>query len=163
MFVPLVFASVSDAIVAFRRVSDFLVAEEIGEPYSTDPESKWGVEVDGDFACEAAVASPKDSIVKSNEFKGKGNPEKEAKGKKNQVPVLPIASEAVQDESIEDKKREKETDKPFELKNLKMRIPRGAFVAIVGPVGSGKSSILQSLIGEMRAIRGEVCCLPPVL
>ena len=32
----------------------------------------------------------------------------------------------------------KPEDKPFELKNLELKIPKGAFVAIVGRVGSGK-------------------------
>ncbi|KAF9472565.1 multidrug resistance-associated ABC transporter [Pholiota conissans] len=49
-----------------------------------------------------------------------------------------------------------ETEKPFELKNLKFTVPQGAFIGIVGRVGSGKSSVLQALIGEMRRTRGDV-------
>lgn len=45
--------------------------------------------------------------------------------------------------------------KPFELKDLKFKVPAGSFVAIVGPIGSGKSSLLQALIGEMRRTRGH--------
>ncbi|EJD02283.1 multidrug resistance-associated ABC transporter [Fomitiporia mediterranea MF3/22] len=52
--------------------------------------------------------------------------------------------------------QEKEKEKPFELTDLKLHIPKGQFVAIVGRVGSGKSSLLQSLIGEMRKVNGEV-------
>jgi ATP-binding cassette subfamily C (CFTR/MRP) protein 1 len=37
-----------------------------------------------------------------------------------------------------------------------MTIPKGQIVAIVGPVGSGKSSFLQGLIGEMRKETGSV-------
>jgi hypothetical protein len=33
---------------------------------------------------------------------------------------------------------EKEDEKPFELKSLRMVVPRGAFVGVVGRVGSGK-------------------------
>lgn len=36
---------------------------------------------------------------------------------------------------------------PFALYNVDLRIPRGAFVALVGRVGSGKSSLLQALAG----------------
>ena len=50
----------------------------------------------------------------------------------------------------------KEEEKPFALANLELRIPHGQFVAIVGRVGSGKSSVLQSLVGEMRRVDGEV-------
>jgi len=35
-------------------------------------------------------------------------------------------------------KEKKEEEKPFELKNLKLVVPQGAFIAIVGRVGCGK-------------------------
>ncbi|KAG1748434.1 ABC protein [Suillus paluster] len=44
----------------------------------------------------------------------------------------------------------------FRVKNVNMTIPRGQLVAVVGPVGSGKSSLLQGLIGEMRKVSGHV-------
>ena len=37
-----------------------------------------------------------------------------------------------------------------------MEIPRGMLVAIVGHVGSGKTSLLQGLIGEMRKTSGSI-------
>ncbi|KAL4503360.1 hypothetical protein ABPG72_000966 [Tetrahymena utriculariae] len=36
------------------------------------------------------------------------------------------------------------------LKNINITIPKGKLVAIIGDVGCGKSSLLQSLIGEMK-------------
>lgn len=50
----------------------------------------------------------------------------------------------------------KADEKPFALTDLRLRVPKGQFIAIVGRVGSGKSSVLQSLIGEMRKTSGEV-------
>lgn len=44
---------------------------------------------------------------------------------------------------------------PF-LKNLNLHIPRGSLVAVVGAVGSGKSSLLSALLGEMNKISGHV-------
>ncbi|KAG2050217.1 P-loop containing nucleoside triphosphate hydrolase protein [Suillus hirtellus] len=44
----------------------------------------------------------------------------------------------------------------FKVMNVTMTIQRGQLVAIVGPVGSGKSSSLQGLIGEMRKVSGHV-------
>ncbi|KAJ6454129.1 ABC protein [Mycena sanguinolenta] len=41
-------------------------------------------------------------------------------------------------------------DEPFALHDISLAIPRGSLAAIVGRVGSGKSSLLQGLIGEMR-------------
>lgn len=44
----------------------------------------------------------------------------------------------------------------FKIQKTSLEIPRGRVVAIVGPVGSGKSSLLQALIGEMRRESGSV-------
>jgi hypothetical protein len=44
----------------------------------------------------------------------------------------------------------------FHLNNLKIKVPKGQFVALVGKIGSGKSSCLNALIGEMRKTRGSV-------
>ncbi|KAG7967293.1 hypothetical protein I3843_08G093600 [Carya illinoinensis] len=42
------------------------------------------------------------------------------------------------------------------LKNLNFEINKGDLTAIVGIVGSGKSSLLASVLGEMHKLRGEV-------
>ncbi|KAG6453079.1 multidrug resistance-associated protein 1 isoform X4 [Manduca sexta] len=42
------------------------------------------------------------------------------------------------------------------LRNIALRVPRGALVAVVGAVGSGKSSLLAALLGEMNALAGRV-------
>ncbi|RDB26210.1 Multidrug resistance-associated protein 1 [Hypsizygus marmoreus] len=47
------------------------------------------------------------------------------------------------------------THAPFKIRDLSMMVPRGSLVAIVGRVGSGKSSLLQGLIGEMRLTGGR--------
>jgi ABC-type transport system involved in cytochrome bd biosynthesis fused ATPase/permease subunit len=45
---------------------------------------------------------------------------------------------------------------PFKVKEIDLSIPRGQLIAIVGPVGAGKTSLLQGLIGEMRRTSGSV-------
>ena len=42
------------------------------------------------------------------------------------------------------------------LRNVSFRIPRGSLVAVVGSVGSGKSSLFLSLLGETRCLGGAV-------
>ncbi|XP_073695376.1 multidrug resistance-associated protein 1 isoform X1 [Garra rufa] len=42
------------------------------------------------------------------------------------------------------------------LKRINVRIPEGALVAVVGHVGSGKSSLLSALLGEMQKQEGSV-------
>ncbi|NXH99014.1 MRP1 protein, partial [Pachycephala philippinensis] len=42
------------------------------------------------------------------------------------------------------------------LKNLSVSIPEGCLVAVVGQVGSGKSSFLSAVLGEMEKLEGTV-------
>lgn len=43
----------------------------------------------------------------------------------------------------------------FALRDLTFEVKKGSLVAIVGSVGSGKSSLLAALVGEMRRVQGE--------
>ncbi|XP_035826216.1 multidrug resistance-associated protein 1 [Aplysia californica] len=45
---------------------------------------------------------------------------------------------------------------PSTLKNINLHVPRGQLMAIVGPVGAGKSSLISALIGDMEKKRGTI-------
>ncbi|CAF1159240.1 unnamed protein product, partial [Adineta steineri] len=47
-------------------------------------------------------------------------------------------------------------DDPLILKNINLEIQQGSLIALVGMVGSGKSSILAALLGEMNKVHGNV-------
>ncbi|EGF81682.1 hypothetical protein BATDEDRAFT_19380 [Batrachochytrium dendrobatidis JAM81] len=47
-------------------------------------------------------------------------------------------------------------EKTFKLDKLNIKIPQGKLIAVVGTVGSGKSSFLNALVGEMRKVSGDV-------
>ncbi|CAF2155180.1 unnamed protein product [Rotaria magnacalcarata] len=47
-------------------------------------------------------------------------------------------------------------DDPIILKNINMQIEHGSLIAVVGMVGSGKSSILAALLGEINKVHGHV-------
>ena len=42
------------------------------------------------------------------------------------------------------------------LQDVNLRISQGSLVAVVGTVGSGKSSLLSALLGEMEKLDGRV-------
>ena len=52
--------------------------------------------------------------------------------------------------------REVKEENLFRLKQIDFKVPRGQLLAIVGAVGSGKTSLLQGLIGDMRKTEGSV-------
>ncbi|KAG8746879.1 hypothetical protein FRC12_014196 [Ceratobasidium sp. 428] len=47
-------------------------------------------------------------------------------------------------------------EEPFELKDISVTFPEGVLTLVCGPTGSGKSSLLSALLGEMDQVEGEV-------
>lgn len=43
----------------------------------------------------------------------------------------------------------------WQLQDIELEIPHGQLVAVVGAVGSGKSSLLSALLGEMKKDAGK--------
>ncbi|KAJ7172563.1 multidrug resistance-associated ABC transporter [Mycena filopes] len=152
IFIPFVLSALSDALVAFKRIGSFLTAEELPDPYPIDTDRKNAVDLDASFTWETAGkveakfgpgAGGKAAKKAANAAKRK------SKGQKGEV--LPVSEKGTPGTVTP-----AEEEKPFELKNLKFSVPKGSFIAIVGKVGSGKSSILQAMIGEMRRTSGTV-------
>lgn len=168
---PSVLAVCSDAFVALGRINTFLTAEELGVPYvlDTDPQNRHAIRVNGSFTWEAVGDTDKkveDVKGESQSPKDETKPTKKRKwwSKKQKGDILPAptTSETVSqplDESENENEKNLKEETPFSLTNISMKVLKGQFVAIVGRVGSGKSSLLQSLVGEMRRTEGEVNCL----
>jgi ABC-type multidrug transport system fused ATPase/permease subunit len=51
---------------------------------------------------------------------------------------------------------EDEEEAPFQIRNIDLSIGRNELVAVIGSVGSGKSSLLGALAGDMRRTSGSV-------
>ncbi|KAJ7454698.1 ABC transporter [Mycena latifolia] len=136
MFLPVSFSSIADALNASHRLYDVFVAETFQDTQLRDDTLDVAVEVhDATFTWDG----PPPEVEETKKRKGKkATPlEKAAKA----------AALAVEQAKIEE-------EKAFQMKNLTFSIPRGQLVAIVGAVGSGKTSLLQGMIGEMRRTTG---------
>ncbi|CAN8003963.1 unnamed protein product [Ixodes hexagonus] len=48
------------------------------------------------------------------------------------------------------------------LRNINLAVKTGQLIAVVGPVGSGKSSLLSALLGSLRVCSGSVDCIESV-
>ncbi|KIY72285.1 multidrug resistance-associated ABC transporter [Cylindrobasidium torrendii FP15055 ss-10] len=121
---------------------------------------KYAIRVHGSFTWET-VGPPEEKMTKKArkaQAKKEKKDVKAAKKEAKRAPVLPMTVDDTEDpeKDVGSEEGKPEEAQPFALKDLHMRIPRGSFVAIVGRVGSGKSSILQALIGEMRKTEGQV-------
>ncbi|KAJ7893786.1 multidrug resistance-associated ABC transporter [Mycena leptocephala] len=167
VLLPVVLSFLAPTLVAMRRIATFLTAEELASPYTIDECSPDAIAVDGDFTWEniqdierpeEEEHDPARKMLKAKEKKEKERAEKERKkrqakeAKKRQKEGEEVLPSVTDDAQAKDDNPKEE---PFAIKELKLNVHRGAFVGIIGRVGSGKSSVLQALVGEMRRTRGE--------
>jgi ABC-type bacteriocin/lantibiotic exporter with double-glycine peptidase domain len=124
--------SIADARNAIGRLQVCFTAELISETFLRDPKLTYAVEVEN--ASFTWDGPPSDEG-------------KEGQGKKKNRRSSKQASVSASNEVKE---------VMFKLRNIDLKIPRGQLVAIVGAVGSGKTSVLQGLIGDMRKAEGSV-------
>jgi ABC-type glutathione transport system ATPase component len=128
------FSSIADARNAIGRLQDCFTAELVSETFERDPKLKHAVEVENA------------SFTWDSPLPDEG---KEQKGKKKERRSIS------KPEPVSEPKEVKE-EAVFNLKQISFKVPRGQLLAIVGAVGSGKTSLLQGLIGDMRKTEGSV-------
>ncbi|RXW22412.1 hypothetical protein EST38_g3441 [Candolleomyces aberdarensis] len=165
LMLPFALSSLASGLISMNRMSKFLASEELEQPYILDATSKNAVDVDGGFTWEAVKKTQAEEEKKSkknddtgstdaSESKGKkGKPAKKSKKGADDA-TLPSNSNDIKGAKEEEPSEPEEP--PYELKELKFSVPKGAFVGIVGRIGSGKSSVLQAIIGEMRKTQGQI-------
>ncbi|TDL20835.1 ABC protein [Rickenella mellea] len=145
MFLPRALSHISDAQNAVIRLGKVFEAEVMTDtPLVVDLGLEVAVKVDGaTFEWEESPPEEKgDKAEKGAKKRGKELKEK-------------LKADETQD-GHGDEEKVHEILPPFRVRDVVMNIPRGQLFAIVGPVGSGKSSLLQGLIGEMRKVSGSV-------
>lgn len=153
---PMAFTAITDAHVAIIRISKCLLAEELPKELQIDENADYALRANGDFTFETAgvpkfdvkdIKRGRDRKAEKEERIAREKRIQEARARKKQgLPAI------VEEAAAEDPDKEK----PFTLTNIDLAVPRGSFVVVVGRVGSGKSALLQALIGEMRQTRGNV-------
>lgn len=121
-------------------------AELLTETKIQDPDMDCAISVEG--GCFTWDEPPPEASKDKKKEKGS----KRAKAAK----LIGRGKDVTLDDAAKDVAEEKTKDKIFELKDINLEVPKGALVAIVGPVGSGKTSLLEGLIGEMRRTSGSV-------
>lgn len=167
---PAVISSVMEARVSLKRLQGFLDAEEVdpravtrlnpAEPLPQGlsvPVSPTGramrdsdvVFADGaDFTWEA-----KDPPAATTDDKGKGKGD----GEKDKAGLLKQGGgSSASSAKVADPTSPAAPALLFALRGLTFRLPRGTLTCCVGAVGSGKSSLLFAILGEMRRLGGTV-------
>ncbi|KAI9335777.1 P-loop containing nucleoside triphosphate hydrolase protein [Obelidium mucronatum] len=152
MWVPQMVGSWADARVAVSRIQALLLSEENKFEPLLDANCESAVVVEnGDFLWEVleteqgvGVDQSQVAFVKSDDVAavaksgGGGGDSKMLLGEDSNALLL-------QDLNVN------ENDKPsLTLKGINISIPQGSLVAIVGSVGSGKSSLLSAICGQLK-------------
>jgi ATP-binding cassette subfamily C (CFTR/MRP) protein 1 len=151
-FLPLVIGQVIDANASVKRIQEFLLAEEAEETATWDYDAKDAVVIkNADFTWERhPTQDNEDAPVKAGVL-GK-NAAKDKNEKRASVQSNKDTSGTATPSDI----TAVEEEQPFQIKDIDLTFGRNELVAIIGSVGSGKSSLLAALAGDMRKTNGEV-------
>jgi ABC-type multidrug transport system fused ATPase/permease subunit len=171
-FLPVGLAQYSQSLVSTKRMSNFFAAEELddyvkGGPAEGDADGTvismkdasicWLTEIKE--SKDIKLKAGKDGKLAESRKSGKNQNQNEAKGSKGEYELASIeegkGSEEI-DEEAEKARIAKVNRSLNTLKNINIDIKAGELVAVIGAVGSGKSSFLSALLGEMHLQNGEV-------
>lgn len=153
---PMVIAQTIDAWVSIGRLQDYLLAEELTDETTPDDNLDYAIEIsDGAFTWER-------SMNKMESFQNERTKAERREDRKQRKQLR-------KDEAAREKYREDNPEtatvstgttglEPFTLKNINLQVGRNELIAVVGGVGSGKSSLLAALAGDMRKTEGSVKC-----
>ena len=135
-FLPVIFTYITMCKVSLDRVSSFLAEDELDGYINRDYDAEFALSIKNNakFVYETnlstTIVNGKDKTVK---YKIEEDEDKINIDIDNQP----------------DKK-------PFELKDIELEVKKGSFFAVIGQVGSGKSSLISAILGEMHLIENEL-------
>jgi ABC-type multidrug transport system fused ATPase/permease subunit len=137
---PLVIGQVTDAWSSLGRVQELLLAEEREEEAVYKPDAPSAVEMhNASFTWERTPTQDPETTVA------------EAASKTTKEGNSSSAADSGEEDSTLAEEHE-----PFKIQDLDFEIGRNELVAVIGTVGSGKTSLLAALAGDMRQTSGEV-------
>ncbi|KAI1813566.1 ATP-binding cassette transporter protein [Poronia punctata] len=146
---PIVIGQIVDAWSSMKRIQDYMLAEDQEDSSVYKPEGEQAIDMsDATFTWERTPTQENDETPAAVK-KGapKTGPKPAAKGEKGTE-----TSESNSDtaSTLVDERQ------PFKLEGLNLTVGRKELIAVIGPVGCGKTSLLAALAGDMRKTSGEV-------
>ena len=148
---PLVIGQVVDAWSSLGRIQDFLIAEEQNDDFVWDMEGKHAVSMEhADFTWERNITQLPESKT------GLQGNRKQTRAVKDAEKAAAKELKSAGSKSGEDSSSTLTQVEPFKLHDMEFSVGRNELIAVIGGVGSGKSSLLAALAGDMRRTHGSV-------
>lgn len=168
-FLPLVLGQVIDALASVRRIQEFLLEEESGDEFTWDFEAKNAIEVShANFTWERTPTQDPDKVTgkdpksykqmkqdKKAQKKAAKEAKREAKRPSNQRDVV-VKDKDKDNGGLDSDQSTLAEQEIFKLWDIDFSVARNELIAVIGTVGSGKSSLLAALAGDMRRTSGSV-------
>jgi ABC-type multidrug transport system fused ATPase/permease subunit len=169
---PMVIGQIVDANASIKRIQEFLDAEELPVEATWEEKAHDAIEIEnGSFTWERTRTQDTDDTPIKGDKPGKPTKQekKDAKQEKKHAKIKQKEDKRIakqrEAEKLEsdpssptddDNSMQEKEKRPFEISGINLSIGRDELVAVIGSVGSGKSSLLAALAGDMRKTSGNV-------
>ncbi|KAF2405484.1 ABC multidrug transporter-like protein [Trichodelitschia bisporula] len=154
-FLPLVLGQIIDALGSLSRIQEFLLAEEASDEVEWDLQNPNAIAMhDASFTWERTPTQDPDQTPNGPRTRKQLKEGKKAdKAEKKAAAALAQGGGAP---GALDSTSTLAEQEPFKLQDIEFSAGRDELVAVIGTVGSGKSSLLAALAGDMRRTGGTV-------
>ncbi len=153
---PMVIGQVIDGWASVGRIQEFLLAEEQKDDFEWDYAGKDATAMrHADFTWERTVTQDPEKVKVGN-VETKSQIKASNKAEKKAAKEAAKAAKRGANGEKNDSAVTLAVQEPFKLKDVNFTIGRNELVAVIGGVGSGKSSLLAALAGDMRKTSGEI-------
>ncbi|KAL4788896.1 P-loop containing nucleoside triphosphate hydrolase protein [Aspergillus venezuelensis] len=167
MFVPFTLAMIADALQSIDRIEEFLEAEDCSMEEASPKSTHISIHIkDASFTWEQSTPPEPNEPLRSTELteeemrdiKLDNEDEKKTKKKegKKKMPRGEAKASAKKGPTYSEEEEKTPADTPpFSMHGINLHIEGAELIGIIGTVGSGKSSLLSAIAGEMRRTAGE--------
>ncbi|KAL6604391.1 hypothetical protein LY90DRAFT_663298 [Neocallimastix californiae] len=169
---PNTFNQLADASVSLKRLNKLINAKDIEDLPEVDKNSEYAITIkDGQFNWEVVKQDDEDKKKKGKKGKDKNKSNKSNDKKKKSdkdsidssdtlINNAPKTTSDITEINLKKKGNEDNKDdkllESFKLYDINIKIKKNSLTAIVGAVGSGKSSLINAIIGEMKREEGKI-------